>query len=128
MPPARKPAPAWWPPGFPTFDDTKEANSGSNGGASAEPGGGQTAGSTDGTRSRAAQENAANETTDVSNLSSSDIVPQVVAIDGKPVEKFFFDMSSHATPSSDKLVDPGSQTLFTSWIVTTGSLVAEQMI
>ena len=104
LPPAQtKPAPAWWPPGFPTFDDTKEASSGSNGGASAGSGGGQTTGSTDGTRNRAAQENAANETTDVSNLSSSDIVPQVVAIDGKAVEKFFFDMSSHATPSSDKL-------------------------
>ena len=137
-PEIEKPAPAWWPPGFPKFDDRKvatadsgdsassesddsassesggaatsesggSATSESGGPATSEPGVGQAGVSTERTRSKAAKEdaaNAANETTDVSNISYFDIIPQVVSVDGKNVPKFFFDMSDYATTGIDKL-------------------------
>lgn len=90
-----EPAPAWWPPGFPEFADTQEE--------SPEP---EEEGATNiakESRRIEDQANAGNETTDISNITSSDIVSQNININGTVVEKFFFDMSSFATPAVDQL-------------------------
>ena len=105
------PGPAWWPPGFPSFSDEPEEEEGSgsgggssgSGGGSSGSGGGRSPGSSETTREREKRENAANESVDTSNLNSFDIVPQVVAIDGKSVEKYYFDMTAYATPERDGL-------------------------
>ena len=107
------PGPAWWPPGFPDFNDEPEeeeeeeegsgGGSSGSGGGSTGSGGGRSPGSSETTREREKRENAANESVDTSNLNSFDIVPQVVAIDGKSVEKYYFDMTAYATPEVDEL-------------------------
>ena len=112
------PGPAWWPPGFPSFSDEPEEEEGSgseggssgsgggssgSGGGSSGSGGGRSPGSSETTREREKRENAANESVDTSSLNSFDIVPQVVAIDGKSVEKYYFDMTAYATPERDGL-------------------------
>ena len=74
-----------------------------SGGGSSGSGGGRSPGSSETTREREKRENAANESVDTSNLNSFDIVPQVVAIDGKSVEKYYFDMTAYATPERDGL-------------------------
>ena len=90
-----EPAPAWWPPGFPEFADTQEESPGP-----------EEEGTTNIAKERRRiedQANAGNETTDISNITSSDIVSQNININGTVVEKFFFDMSSFATPVVDQL-------------------------
>ena len=90
-----EPAPAWWPPGFPEFADTQEE--------SPEP---EEEGTTNTAKERRRiedQANSGNETTNISNITSSDIVSQNINIDGTVVERFFFDMSSFATPVVDQL-------------------------
>jgi hypothetical protein len=90
-----EPAPAWWPPGFPEFTDTQEESPGP-----------EEEGTTNIAKEKRRiedQSNAGNETTDISNITSGDIVSQNININGTVVEKFFFDMSSFATPVVDQL-------------------------
>ena len=90
-----EPAPAWWPPGFPEFADTQEESPG--------PEEEETTNIAKERRRIEDQANAGNETTDISNITSSDIVSQNININGTVVEKFFFDMSGFATPTTDIL-------------------------
>ena len=93
-----EPAPAWWPPGFPEFADTQEESPGPE-----EEEEEETTNIAKERRRIEDQANAGNETTDISNITSSDIVSQNININGTVVEKFFFDMSGFATPTTDIL-------------------------
>jgi len=90
-----EPAPAWWPPGFPEFTDTQEENPGTE-----EK---ETTSVAEQRQRREDQESAASETTDISDITANDIVSEIVSVNGEVIEKFFFDMSSYATPTADTL-------------------------